>query len=458
MSALSAPPTAPPTAVPTRHPSEHARVSPRPWTCPFCPLLCDDFGVRVDEASDSLQLTGSRCPRAAQALVSLRAGPTLARPQVDGVECNLVTAVAAAAKYLHASRQPLFAGLGTDVAGARALYRLAHDTGAISDGADGAALMHGMRALQDRGAFTTTLAEVRTRADVIVCVGGSPLARQPEFFGRCGVGEKTVAARHVVFLLGAQNAADAAQAADASAALAGLPGVSVETVPPHGDLFDTVALLGTAVAGRPAPAGLAALAQRLRDARYGVLVWDAASLPVQGALIVEALNRIVGTLNRSTRAAMLPLGGGDGAATANQVYTWLSGLPLRTRVAAGGLEHEPLRFDTAALLADKAVDLLLWVSSFSAQALPPTLALPHIALGHPAQAAAVARAGQAAAVPSIFIPVATPGIGTAGHLFRTDGVVLMPLHAVIDEGLPSVAEVVQQLHRALIALRAATAT
>jgi formylmethanofuran dehydrogenase subunit B len=436
---MSAASNAPDSGLGTR-PASHAG----PWTCPFCPLLCDGFGLRVDAAERSPQLIGSDCARAVMALAGFRNGPATARPRVDGVECELTTAVAAAAQALRASRQPLFAGLGTDVAGARALYRLAHDTGAISDAANGAALMHGLRAMQDRGAFTTTLAEVRTRADVIVCVGGSPLARQPELFARCGLGEDEVPARHVVFI------GDAAQSADAQATLAGLRGVSVQTLPLHGDLFDTVALLAAAVAGRPAPAELSALARRLLTACYGVLVWEAASLPAQGALIVEALNRIVGTLNRSTRAATLPLGGGDGAATANQVYAWLSGLPLRTRVTAGGLEHEPLRFDTAALLADHAVDLLLWVSSFSAKALPPARHLPHIVLGPAAQAAhfSVASAG-----PSIFIPVATPGIGSAGHLFRTDGVVLMPLHAMVDDGLPSVAEVVRQLHRALTGLR-----
>ena len=33
----------------------------------------------------------------------------------------------------------------------------------------------------------------------------------------------------------------------------------------------------------------------------------------------------------------------------------------------------------------------------------------------------------AAPARGVFIPVATPGIGVAGHLFRTDGVVALPL-------------------------------
>jgi len=61
-----------------------------------------------------------------------------------------------------------------------------------------------------------------------------------------------------------------------------------------------------------------------------------------------------------------------------------------------------------------------------------------VVLGHPALAAA---AGRRSGLPTVFIPVATPGIGSAGHLFRTDGTVLMPLSAVYRDRLPTVADV-----------------
>ena len=45
----------------------------------------------------------------------------------------------------------------------------------------------------------------------------------------------------------------------------------------------------------------------------------------------------------------------------------------------------------------------------------------------------------------MFIPVSTPGVGSAGHLFRTDGVVVVPLVAVQADGLPTVAQVAAEL-------------
>jgi formylmethanofuran dehydrogenase subunit B len=222
--------------------------------------------------------------------------------------------------------------------------------------------------------------------------------------------------------------------------------IGVESIAPDGDLFTTLAWLNTAVA-QPAngavPAVLRALAERLQGASYAVFIGAPAHLPAHGALLVEAVHRLIGRLNMNTRAAALWLDGGNGAATANQVFTWLSGLPLRTRAAPRGLEHEPLVYGGARLLDDAAVDLLVWASSFDAAALPPPSPLPLIVLGHPAQARACARRD------AVFIPVATPGIGADGHVFRTDGTVLMPLRAVRTDALPSVAEVAQRLLHAL---------
>ncbi len=401
--------------------------APIPWTCPFCPLLCDGFEIAV-QTDGGLALRGSDCPRATQALRRFAAAPQAA--SVDGAPATLEAALDAAAARLARSRQPLFAGLGTDIDGARALYPLACALGAITDAAGSDALLHTLRALQDRGQFTTTLAEVRNRADLVVCVGGSPREALPEVWRRLGIGEALVAQREIAFV-----------GAPADAALAGVPGIATTSLGENDDLFDSVALLAAAVAQRRAavPPAIAALAERLRAARYAVLAFETARLPAQGALLVETLNQIVTTLNRTTRAGLLPLGGADGSASVNQVHAWLSGLPLRSRAGPLGLEHEPLRWGAETLLATGGVDALLWVASYGSEPARPATDVPTVVLGGP---------GVAAPARGVFIPVATPGIGVAGHLFRTDGVVALPLEALRDDGLPSVAEVARQLtHR-----------
>lgn len=409
-----------------------------PWTCPFCALLCDDLAVRAHPGGDTLEVVGTGCARAQSAIRSFPATPMPATPSVDGQPTTLDAAVAAAVHLLAASRQPLFSGLGTDVAGARALYPLACETRAICDPEGGRALMHLQRTLQDHGGFTTTLAEVRTRADLVVFLGGVPLLAAPRLWERCGLDGDEVAGRQIVVLGDAGGGAGRDLPARA------------EVLPLEGDLFDTVALLAALVAGRALaaapPPGLAALAARLRAARYAAFVGALADLPPQGALVVEGLHRAIGQLNQHTRAAVLWVGSGAGTGSVNPAFTWLSGLPLPSRVAPIGLEHEPLLFDTAHLLAGRAVDVLLWVSSFGTP--PPDAPVPRIVLGPPALAAQVAAQG------TVFMPVATPGIGAAGHLFRVDARVVLPLFAARPDPLPGVAGVVGALRRGLAALRA----
>ncbi|WP_028998762.1 formylmethanofuran dehydrogenase [Azohydromonas australica] len=400
------------------------------WTCPFCSLLCDRFTV-TSLPHGRLKLQGSDCARAAEGLEHHAACAAEAPPLLGQRVVTLEEAIAAAASRLGCAQLPLIGGLATDVAGARALYRLGVRLGAVADHAHGRALFHAARAQQDRGVYYTTLAEVRNRADLIVCLGTNPTEHYPEFFRRAGIGEDLVAQREVVFL-----------GASVDAALQGRPGVTVQTLP-QDDLFTTLAMLNALVARKRLPHAVPALqdlADRLHAARYAVIVWEPGRLNEHGSLLAEGVQRLVDTLNHVTRAASLALGGSKGGYTAQQVYTWLSGLPIRTHVSPLGLEYDPLRFDARQLLADGAVDALLWVDSFEPTP-PPASAIPLVLLGHPATK-----------VPEgdvVFIPVSTPGVGSYGHLFRTDGGVVVPLQPLREDGLPTVAQVVSRLMEAL---------
>jgi formylmethanofuran dehydrogenase subunit B len=390
------------------------------WTCPFCALLCDRLALAGE--GGALALRGSRCPRALRALAQFDADPAPATPRIDGAAATLEDALRAAAAVLAGARQPLFGGLATDIAGARALYALANACGAILDHAGGDALLPGLRTLQDRGLLQTTLAEIRNRADLLVFFGTQPGTGFPEFYARCGSSIE----RELVYL-----------GTEVDPAAIGLPAATLRAVPWAGDAYTTVALLNALAQGRrvEAPAQLAALVQRMAAARYAVAVWEPAALPgPQPALLVEAIDRLLKTINRTTRAGGLALAGNDGALTVNQTLAWLSGLPLRTGVHASGLAHDPHRYAAARLLAGRAVDALLWVASFTADCAPPPADVPTIVVGHPALAAAPAR---------VFIPVATPGIGAAGHLFRLDGTVVVPLAPARADGLPTVAQVIE---------------
>jgi formylmethanofuran dehydrogenase subunit B len=432
---LAPPMTAMPTAAaadPRPSPTADATVAAG-WTCPFCSLLCEPGSP---PAGSPPRIPGIACPRAQAAMDAL--APVDGPPaRIDGQALGLSDALDAAAGRLATWRQPLFGGLATDIAGARALYRLAARTGAICDHADGEPLMQGVRAVQDRGQYIATLGEVRSRAELIVFIGTPGTARYPELFRRFGLGEPGSPCAELVFL--------------ATPLPADLPaGVTARSLPGTGQLGADLQQLSALVDRRALPAAdpdITALADRLLASRYAVLVWEGATLPAEAALAIELIGRTVTTLNRSTRAASFGLGGSDGAFSVNQTLTWLSGLPLRTRVAADGLRHEPRSFGSGRLLAAQAVDGLLWISSFGPNRVPPSTALPRIVLGPPQMAATLGDAAD-----TVFIAVATPGWNAAGHLFRIDGPVVVPLFAARDDGLPGVAEVLGGLAQRIEAL------
>ncbi|PXW91564.1 formylmethanofuran dehydrogenase subunit B [Sphaerotilus hippei] len=422
------------------------------WTCPYCPLLCDTARVRCGASAQDAPpvLDGLDCPLAVAALADAwhgvapdasppgdgRGGPS---PRLDGQPLPWPEALALAARWLDAARQPLLGGLGTDVAGMRTLYRLACATGAISDAAAGEALSQGLRAHQDRGGYTTTLAEVRERADLIVLVGSWAPQRAPLLLPRLIDGRDEPP---VLVLLGDEGGPPP------GTVRVGERELPLLHVPLAGDLFDTLAHLLLLLGDRPgaaaaAPAPLVPLATRMAAAASVVLVWEPSRLGPHAGLLIERLQLLIGRLNRRGHAAGLPISGGHGAMTAQYVHAWLSGLPLRTRVGPLGLEHDPLRYDAHRLIAAGETDLLLWVDSWRAAPVPTHPGLRRIVLGVPAQAARLAGAPG-----TLFLPVATPGLETGGHLFRADSSVLLPLHPVPGwpgRGLRPVAAVVTAL-------------
>ncbi|MFC0400122.1 formylmethanofuran dehydrogenase [Paraburkholderia rhizosphaerae] len=431
------------------------------WTCPFCPLLCDDIDAHVrDDAT--LAAPATDCPRLADALTYYGAADLQCPPSIDAQPAAPDAALACAADILAHAHRPLFGACATDVAGARALYMLAAACGATLDTLHGDALSAATLALQDRGAFFTTLSEVRSRADLLIVFGCVPAQRHPRFYERAlagPAGDHGNGRPRTICFVGCPVDPAASRVAH----------TSCESILADAAPHDLLALWSAIAEGRTAstfetgPAHtayiatqLAALATRIAAAQYTAFVYEPAALPQpHAALLIEALHRIVKAINRTSRAGALALGGADGALTANQTVTWLSGLPLRTRVSRPDrlegtppLEHDPYRYRTERLLQAREVDALLWVTSFAPHPLPAALdpQVPAIVLGPPALAKTLAPR----AAPTVFLPVATPGVDSDGHLFRLDTSVVTPLRPARQSGLRSVAEFAAELAERIV--------
>ncbi len=403
-------------------------------TCPFCGLLCDDLRIAVAERAATVLANG--CTKSRRLFNATSDGD--AAPLMNGKPVALEVAASKAAAILREARQPILISAGTDVAGMRALLELAERTGGVVDHGAGEAMMRNLLVLQDSGWISTTLTEVRNRADLLIVAGTDVSSRFPRFFERT-FGEFdslfTTGERETFFL--------GAMPRDLPAPLkARAMSVAVEPVR-LGEVFGALrsllagrTLYAKAVAGI-ATEELAALLARMQRARYGVLTWAAADLAFPHAeLAIQSMCELVTALNASGRFAVLPLGGTDGDLTAAQVTTWQTGFPLRVSFAGGRPVYDPWQHSSQRMLERNEADAVVFVSTLDAANVPPESDAPAIVLGRP---------GMRTSGSSVFIPVATPGLHHAGHLFRTDNVVALGVRKVAESTLPSAALALQMI-------------
>ena len=356
-------------------------------------------------------------------------------------------AITHTAKLLKASQQPLFAGLSTDVQGFRALYNLAQKTNARLQHMNAQSTARNMKVLQSTGWQTTTLTEVKNRADVIVCIGSDIVSHNPRFFERfINVDGMFVNAkqREVIFIGENLESTAGILPNTTPASLLACKAVDLpEITLVLRALVTDKKLKATEVAGVKI-SDLQAIANKLKTAKYAVLAWVAKDLDFAHAeLTIQNITETVAILNNTTRAAGLPLGGSDGDTSVNNANTWLSGLTLNDEA----VEH----------------DLMIWVNSFNMEKLPPESDKPLIVIGNANLAgAACSREAtllndeaksrlQAAPTksPAVFIPIATPGLDCSGTLFRVDSSVILPLKKIRENALPTLSEVVRGIEALL---------
>ena len=390
-------------------------------TCPACGLLCDD--IVLENTNHQLKVIKPNCEKSV-AFFEQRLGEN--KPQIAGKPATLQAAILKATEILKHAHKPIFTGLSTDVQGYRTLYSLSQKANAKLNHMNAASMARNLKVLQSTGWQTTTLTEVKNRADIIVCFGSDLLSHNARFFERFvdADGMFVSAKNRQVIVLGEtsnQNIikSDALQAA--------------WVLPCKADDLPSITMaLRALVAGKRLKAAeiagvqvsdLQTLADKLNAAQYAVLAWAAKDLDFSHAeLTIQNITETVAILNKTTRAAGLPLGGSDGDTSANNAHTWLSGLTLNDECT----EH----------------DAMLWVNSFSPEHIPPKTNKPLIIIGN----------SNIKHQADVFIPIATPGLDCNGTLFRVDSSVVLPLKKVRDlniqnHTLPTLAEVIRQIEK-----------
>ena len=357
---------------------------------------------------------------------------------IDGAPASFDAAAAAAARLLARSAQPLIAGLGVDVDGARAAIRLAERVGGVIEHMHSAALMRDLDCLRESGVMLTTPGEARVRADVVLLVGDGLTETWPALNERLlrppARPEGVDVARRIVWL-----------APQADATIPGFDGdIEIFAAGLGATLAVNLAALRARVKGRPLAqsqislAALDALAGVVKGARFGVAVWTAASL---GALEIEMLHGLVRDLNETTRFSTLPLPPPDNGLGVLAACGWMTGFPMRTGFGAGAPLHDPWRFDAERLVASGETDCVLWISAFGAA--PPVWASAAnlIALCEPT--------AEFAKEPNVRIAIGRPGVDHDAIMHSPDAGTLVAVTASARSAAPSAAQALERISASL---------
>lgn len=357
-----------------------------------------------------------------------------ARAWIEGVACPLNAAIDATLGQLRRSRHPLFAGLGCDIEGVRAIVRLAKLVGASIDHLSRTAMGVELSVARDAGLFVTTPGETFARADTLFILAPERptaavpflerlLKTAPNFAGRDR-------SRRVIWIGRSPALSPGSKRVEIT---------SVPTAPSQ--IRPLLSALRARLAGRPvgsAPLSsprLEAIVEKLREAKFGVAIW---SSPVLDPLTVELLTGMVRDLNETTRFSSLPIASQDNAAAAAMALTWLTGFPSNIGFARGEAEHDPWRFDAARLVRGGEADLAFWVSAYRHHWPQWSSHVPVIAL--------MARADDTGRPRALVeIEVGTPGIDhdTIEFFSSTGGLAFRPAEARNET--PSVAEVLGRI-------------
>ncbi len=407
-------------------------------TCPFCSILCDD--LVVSNQDNTLFLDNNTCHIANK---EFEKNIPSAKPKIKGNAVTLDKALEEAAKILKRSKQPLFTGLATDVAGMRATMQLAEKSGAILDHMHGDGAMRNTHVLQDLGWIMTTMAEIKNRADLVIFAGTD--ARQyPRFYERVIWNDKSLFKsntknRELIYI---------GDKLDTSSGKSPTGKRPTHIKCKQENIGEVISVIHTLIVGDRIDSDhihgiklsvLRKLAEKMKDAKYGVLVWAPGELNIPHAeLTIQNFCEVIKYLTRMTRFAGFSLAGNNGGMTANQVCAWQSGFPLRVNYKNGSPEYDPHKYSTANLLHNREVDAMLWISSFNPDIKPPKADIPSIVM---------ARADTDISYrPDVFIPIGTPGLDHAGQLFRTDNVVCMPIKQLRNTEVPSASDVLTTLY------------
>jgi formylmethanofuran dehydrogenase subunit B len=396
--------------------------------CPFCGCLCDDIEIAVE--NNKIVKTKNSCAISNSKFMKNDWG-RIVSSTIDGKPAPYEKAVEEATNILSSARRPLIYGLSkTDNEAIREAVHLAELVGGVIDSTT--TVCHGASiiAMQNTGVSTTTMGEVKNRADLIVFWGSNPAEAHPRHFQRYSVTPKgmyTPNGRKGRFIV----------VVDVRETRSSKMADQFIRINPNSD-FDILQALRALVRGQKLSAGevggvridiLEELADRMKKAKVGCVFYGLGLNQSESRhMNVDALYSLVSDLNHHTKFVTEPMRGCFNVTGANMVTTWQTGYPFAVDFSRGYPRYNPGEYTAVDLLARKEVDAALIMGSDPASTFPLAASryiskIPVVTLER--------KETPTSMLSKVVIPVATSGIETGGTAYRMDQVPLK-LRKVVD--------------------------
>jgi formylmethanofuran dehydrogenase subunit B len=415
-------------------------------TCTFCGCVCDDMNLHVD-------LEQKRIVKAENACVLGRAWfkehGHQERPfaLIAGREVSVEEAIEEAAQILVDARFPVIYGLSdTTCEAQRQAVAIADMVGGTLDTTT--SVCHGPSgiAFEGVGESTSTLGELKNRADLIVFWGGNPAESHPRLFSRYTVTTKGMyipkGRKDRTIVLVDVRRTPSAPVAD----------IFIQ-VKPRRD-FEVLWALRALVKGRRVDpsieettgvplATLEDLANRMKRCRYGALLFGMGLTMTRGRHFNSgAILALASDLNQYTHFVAKPVRGHGNVTGADNVVSWQTGFPFGVNFSRGYPRFNPGEFTTVDLLSRGDTDAALIIAS------DPASNFPQAAIERMKQIPVIVldpKESHTSRLARVAFTTATYGISVAGTVYRMDDVPIT-LRTALDSPYPSDEEVLTRIN------------
>ena len=319
-------------------------------TCTFCGCVCDDMELHVDLDEKRIIKAKNACVlgRAWFAEHTIEDAPAAL---IDGKEVSVEEAVEEAAQTLVKAKFPITYGLSDTTSEAQ------RQAVAITDYIKGnidttTSVCHGPSGLafQGVGESTSTLGEVKNRADLVIYWGGNPAESHPRHFGRYAVTPKGMFTpngkkdRTVVLV----DVRKTKSAGVADILIRPKPGKDFEVLWALRALVKGVSVSTDIEKETGVPLEvLTDLVERMKNCRFGVLFFGMGLTMTRGRHFNSgALLALATDLNEYTHFVAKPVRGHGNVTGADNVVSWQTGYPFGVNFSRGYPRFNPGEFTT----------------------------------------------------------------------------------------------------------------